>query len=123
MLRMQEMAFLGFTFQKFFGGAYPRTPLDYMVPPNFRVMLRSQIFSWIRPCTFTIPFGNFNLAPPQKFRISDPLGPHQKISSTGGVDIKWNGPRPPWCINCAEVKAEQLRMAALCTILNSVFVY
>ena len=31
----------------------------------------------------------FNLAPPQKFRISDPFG---KSRQQGGVDIKWNGP-------------------------------
>ena len=30
-----------------------------------------------------------NLAPPQKFRISDPFG---KSRQQGGVDIKWNGP-------------------------------
>jgi hypothetical protein len=29
------------------------------------------------------------LAPPQKFRISDPFG---KSRQQGGVDIKWNGP-------------------------------
>jgi hypothetical protein len=33
----------------------------------------------------------FNLAPPQKFRISDPFG---KSRQQGGVDIKWNGPLP-----------------------------
>jgi hypothetical protein len=45
MLRMQEIAFPGFEFQKFSGGgACPRTPLDFMVPPNFRIMLQSDFF-------------------------------------------------------------------------------
>ena len=41
MLRMQEMAFPGFKFQKFSGGACPLTPLEFVVPPNFRIMLQS----------------------------------------------------------------------------------
>jgi hypothetical protein len=43
-----------------------------------------------RNVPFTTPLRNFNLAPPQKFRTSDPLG---KSPQQGGVDIKWNGPQ------------------------------
>jgi hypothetical protein len=35
----------------------------------------------LQKLSFYNPLGNFNLAPPQKFRILDPL---RKISSTGG---------------------------------------
>jgi hypothetical protein len=39
----------------------------------------------------------FNLAPPQKFRISDPFG---KSRQQWGVDIKWNDPMTAQFLVC-----------------------
>ena len=47
MLRMQEMAFPGFKFQKFSRVACLQNPLDVLVPPNSRIMLQSDF--WLDP--------------------------------------------------------------------------
>ena len=58
MLRMQEIAFPGFKFQKFSGVACPQTPLEFVVPPNFRIMLQSD-FKLDRPLSSSILCVNY----------------------------------------------------------------